>query len=183
MSEWSNILNGRIGFEAAVWIVTWAAVLMLALIAANLHARLRSLEAANLSERKQSAYRRLIGGRLQGIDDDDASPRLWLLLSSNCSSCLTIIESLETVSWRLPITVAWTGKSDDRPRLPNDVRVIEDGGEVAKRLNVQVTPFAFYVGAGGFIERAFPVSSIEPILQLANERGGVALTSAGSGGH
>lgn len=189
MSEWWKIADGRIGLEASLWIVTWAAVAMLAFIAANLHSRLRRLEAASVSGRKQSAYRHVIGRRVP-LDDLESQrvPQFYLLLSANCSSCRTVAKQLDRISWRLPTAVAWTDASSQeaRPRLPPEVRVVRNGAALAEQLQVRVTPFALYVGADGQIERAFPLSSIDPLVAIANEGAGLEGTSAaqaGSGGH
>ena len=170
-----KILDTQMSFEAAAWIVTWAAVAMLALIAGNLHARVRRLEAASIAGRRQSAYRHLLGRRL----DDELGPRLYLLLSAHCEACRAIAGRLEMVSWRLSTTVAWTDQDPgQRPLLPATVQVSVNGKGLAEQLGVQASPFALFVGASGRVERAFPVSSIEPLLELAQNGAGLEMAAA-----
>lgn len=171
MTTLEALLSSRASFVLAALVVTWAAILCLAVIAGHLHARLQRLEraAAASTTRAAAPYGELIGMRLDELGDllGDALrhagtaagpvPRLVLFVSSTCRVCANLLDELKTPAWtRLPSAIVLTDR--------------DNGPALSAKLGIRVTPFALLAAADGTVVHAAPVNtlrSLEALLRAA----------------
>jgi|GEM_PF-4541869 len=164
MSELADLLASRASLVLAALTVTWVAIVLLALVAANLHFRLAHLETKNASvEESRTPFGHLLGeplGELLGLPGETGA-RLALVLSSECESCDRILAELGSGPGDLPVALLWRdGEPPPEATLPAAATVVPDGPEVSRRLGVRVTPFALSADRAGRVVQARPVGSL-----------------------
>ncbi len=160
-------MDTRASFDIAMWFATWAAIGLLALIAAGLHWRLRTLEQASRMARDVLPYSHLTGRRIRPAGQNGQrgwDAELILVLSSHCPSCERILDELRNGhDWRR-IAVAWKdGGAETTVTLPSGVTTIEDGARLCAQLGIGVTPFALEVDENGVIVKAIPIGTLETL--------------------
>lgn len=181
MSGLETVLDTRASFELAALVVTWAAVVALALVAAHLHVRLRRLEeGAAAAPGRPEAFGRLVGERTEGLAGD--GERLVLFVSSDGRSCDAVLRSLHENPPAIPLAVAWTDGPADASMLPQAARLLEAGSALADELGIRVTPFALVVAADGTVLRAGPAGSTAALHRMTERthRDGITLATAPS---
>lgn len=168
MSGLAELFGARSTFVLAALAVTWLAIALLALIAANLHLRLVRLERAAPAEEARAPFAHLLGRRLDEVLGTGVSPvRLAVVLASDCPSCSHILEELAAAPVGREVALLWRdGTPSPPPPLPPGVAVLDDGPRASRELGVHVTPFAVRADAGGRIDRATPVGSVAVLRDL-----------------
>lgn len=169
MSGLAELFGARSTFVLAALAVTWLAIVLLALIAANLHLRLVRLERASPAEEARAPFAHLLGRRLDEVLGTGISPavRLAVVLASDCPSCSRILEELAAAPVGREVALLWRdGTPSPQPPLPPGVAVLDDGPRASRELGVQVTPFAVRADASGRIDRATPVGSVTVLRDL-----------------
>lgn len=167
MSGVESLLASRATFVLAALVVSWLAVLLLALIAANLHFRLvrveRGDQAAGSGARKPFAH--LLGHHLgEALGGAAPGVRLAFVLSAGCASCDRVLARLRETAGDTPLALLWRDAAPSPlPALPAGAVVVEEGAAVCRRLGVRVTPFALAAGADGRVVRAAPVGNAEAL--------------------
>jgi hypothetical protein len=155
-------LSAEPSFTLAAFAVTWLAVVLLALIAGNLHVRLQRVEQAGAQARVTAAYGQLIG-RNVGIAAD-GQPRLLLIMSSQCPTCQLILDEMAREGWTRRTALAWKNGRGRLPEaMPPTIEEIDDGARLIAELGIGVTPFALELDSNGFIISAHPVGSVEAL--------------------
>ena len=166
----SSLLDSQASFTLAVVFVTWVAVVLLGLVAANLHTRLRLLENAGPVRDGSAPYSHLHGRSVWPLLGDAATerhPRLILFLSTSCRSCRRIVRELESDSWPIATGVVWTDQIPaPAPAFPPHVRILEEGWRLSDELGIRVTPFMLIVGADGRTIEASPVVRLDRLERL-----------------
>jgi hypothetical protein len=175
VSSLEALLGSRASFALAAFAVSWIAVVLLALVAANLHFRLvhleRSLPAA---AEARTPYGHLLGRSLADVLGPQlpAATRLAFFLSSQCTACDRVLGELRTTGETGPVALLWRDETPSPlPRLASGVVVLDDGPRLGRALGIGVSPFALAADAGGRIVRAAPVGSVKALAELLGESG------------
>lgn len=173
MSGFDDLLGSRSSFVLASLAVSWIAVVLLALVAANLHFRLAHVERSLRERESRTPFGHLLGRSLPEVLGPRASPatRLAFVLASDCPSCERILAELRETGRGVGVAVLWRDAPQPVSSLPSGVTVIDDGPQVSRELGVRVAPFALRADASGQIVRAAPVGSVEALADLLAEVG------------
>lgn len=175
MSGLEALLGSRSSFALAAFAVSWIAVVLLALVAANLHFRLVHLERSLAAPGEaRTPYGHLLGRSLADVlgPQVPAGARLAFFLSSDCPACDRILGELRAAGERGPVALLWRDETPSPlPRLPAGVVVLDDGPRLGRALGIGVSPFALAADAGGRIVRAVPVGSVKALAELLGESG------------
>lgn len=173
MSSSGDAFATRASFELAVFFVTWVAIVLLALITVHLHLRLQLLERRNAPANRPDPYAHLAGRRLEdllGGASDAWQPRFVLFVSSPCTSCARVLEELLQPGWQAAMTLLWTSSPPSPPpRLPSNVRTVDEGPRISSALGIHATPFVLIVGEDGVVERGMPINSLESLRGAVGE--------------
>lgn len=173
MSGIEDLLSSRSSFVLAALAVSWIAVTLLALVAANVHFRLAHLERSLPAGERRTPFGHLLGRSLAEVLGPQVSPatRLAFVLASDCPSCERILAKLHAAGERAGIALLWRDAPPSLPPLPPGVTVLEDGPRISRELGVGVAPFALSADASGRIVRAAPVGSVEALADLLADAG------------
>lgn len=169
MNGLESLLATRASFVLAALVVSWAAVALLALVAANLHLRLVRLErAAPGAASARTPFGHLLGRDLAAALGGVApGTRFAVVLSADCATCDRVLARLRDTAGGLPLALVWRyGAPSPLPPLPAGARVVADGREVSRALGVRVTPFALVAGADGRIVRTAAIGSVAALDAL-----------------
>jgi hypothetical protein len=173
LSGLEALLDSRASFVLAALAVSWIAVVLLALVAANLHFRLAHLERSQRVQEPSTPYGHLLGRSLADLLGPQlpAATRLAFVLSSDCPSCDRVLAELrEAGAPGVPVALLWRDATPSPlPPLPAGVAVLDDGPQLSRTLGIGVSPFALAADAAGRIDRATPVGSVKTLAaMLAN---------------
>jgi len=161
--------ESQAGAAFAALVVTWVAVVLLVLVVAHLHARLRRLEQADrapsaggpdAASLRAPPYAGLVGRSLADFVGESPVPRVLLVLSAGCTSCRRLLADLADPSWSIPTVLAW---ADGTPGGALPVPALPDGPSVAAALGVRVTPFGLVSDDDGRVIWAGPVTSLDTL--------------------
>lgn len=161
--------ESQAGAAFAALVVTWVAVVLLVLVVAHLHARLRRLEQADRAPHaggpdaaglRAPPYAGLIGRSLTDLVGASPVPRVLLVLSADCSSCRRLLADLAEPSWSIPTVLAW---SDGTPGGDLPLPALPDGPRVAAALGIRVTPFGVVSDDDGHVVWAGPVTGLNTL--------------------
>jgi hypothetical protein len=161
--------QSQAGAAFAALVVTWVAIVLLVLVVAHLHARLRRLEQADRASQedgphggglREPPYAGLLGRSLADLVGVSPAPRVLLVLTASCTSCRRLLADLTDPSWSVPTALAW---ADGTPGGDLPVPVLPDGPRVAGALGVRVTPFGVVSDDGGDVIWAGPVTSLKTL--------------------
>lgn len=175
MSSLEALLDSRASFALAAFAVSWIAVVLLALVAANLHFRLVHLERSlPATAADRTPYGHLLGRSLADVLGPQlpAAARLAFFLSSQCPACDRILDELCSAGDMGPIALLWRDETPSPlPQLATGLVVLDDGPRLGRALGIGVSPFALAADAGGRIVRAVPVSSIKALAEILGASG------------
>lgn len=174
MSGLEALLGSRASFLLAAFAVSWIAVALLALVAANLHFRLAHLERSLPAKEARTPYGHLVGRNLADVLGPEAPPaaRLALVLASDCPSCDRILAELRHAAGRVPVALLWRDATPSPPpTLPAGVTVLGDGPRISRALGVGVSPFALAADGAGRIVRVAPVGRADALSELLDRDG------------
>lgn len=185
MSGLESFLASQASFVLAALAVSWLAVVLLALVVANLHFRLAHLEHAAQPGREESRtpFGHLLGRDLAEVLGPQVAPgtRLAAVLSSECTSCERILDELRQASVATPLALLWRdGTPSPPPPLPPSAIVLDAGPEISRTLGVRVTPFGLAADAAGRIVRAAPLGSVEALAEMLRDAGRAELSGSPS---
>ncbi|MGH9150267.1 MAG: hypothetical protein ACRD0F_07995, partial [Acidimicrobiales bacterium] len=111
MNPVASLLDSRAGFTLTALVVTWVAIVVLALMVVGLQVQLRGAAATQPLASPARPYGRLVGSalsELSGDTDFGPGPRLVVFLSRGCRACARLLDQLQSPAWSVPATVAWT---------------------------------------------------------------------------
>lgn len=169
MSGIEEFLGSRSSFLLAASAASWIAVVLLALVAANLHFRLVRLERSLPADESRTPYGHLLGRSLADVLGPQAAQdiRLALVLASDCRSCERILAALRDVGAGAPVALLWRDATPSPPPpVGPGVTVLDDGPLISRQLDVGVAPFALSADGSGRIVRATPVGSAATLAEL-----------------
>jgi hypothetical protein len=176
-------LDTRPDLLLAFGVVTWAVIVALVLVIANLNLRLRRLERLRGEPDGQAhgsaapAYGALVGRELVALTGDPAT-RALIVLSQSCRSCRRLLAELAVpgrVDPTVPVALAWADGMPGEPP-PAGLPLIADGPRIAAELGVRVTPFALVAGEDGVVAWAGPVTDLPSLLARVGSRPTVPAT-------
>jgi hypothetical protein len=162
------VLDTRPGVLLAVTVVTWAVIVALVLIIANLNVRLRRLERQRTEssetrrDRHELAYAALLGRDLATVTGEPGA-RALIVLSLTCRSCRRLLAELAEHGRPAPIALAWADGRPGEPPPPG-FPVVADGPRISAELGVRVTPFGLVAGGDGRIAWAGPVTDLTALI-------------------
>jgi hypothetical protein len=167
-------------FETTALLVTWVALVLLALVVAGLVRQVHHLA--------QGPRRREIGpaagSPAPGLERLGVSPgraALLLFLSDDCPACQDVFE--EALEMRGgPETRAVFAADALGGDPPEHLRVLPGEKELFTAYQVPATPYGVIVGADGRVRTAEPVGSVRALHALVDEAGGRAYDDAGLNG-
>lgn len=166
-----SILTTEASFELSALFVTWVAVVLLIILVANLHARLRRLERAGAgADPRPVPYGHLLGRRVQDIVDTapvGGLPRVLFFLSSNCASCARLLKEIGSPSWTVPSAIVWTDDAPPAQPSPERTPVLDYGPKLSAQLGIRVMPFALVTDGDGRVVKAGPVTSLSALGDIA----------------
>lgn len=174
MSGFEAILGSRASLLLAAFCVSWIGVVLLALVAANLHFRLVRVERSRPAADARTPYDHLHGRSLADLLGPDApsGTRVAFVLSADCPSCDRILAELGEAGAREPVVLLWHDAAPSPPpRLPAGVAVLDGGPQVSRALGVGVTPFALTADASGRVVHAAPVGSLQTLDTILGREG------------
>ena len=171
MTAAANVLSSRSSFVLAALVASWVAVVLLALVAANLHFRLVRLERPQpaVAAPARTPFQQLLGGDLVELLGSEAfrGIRVALVLSANCASCDRLLDWVRHSGSGVPIALLWRdGTPSPSPSLPPGAVVVQDGEQLSDALGVRVTPFALAADESGRVVRAQPVGAVDAFAAL-----------------
>jgi hypothetical protein len=174
VSSLEALLDSRASFALAAFAVSWIAVVLLALVAANLHFRLVHLERSLPAAADRTPYGHLLGRSLADVFGPQlpAATRLAFFLSSQCPACDRILDELRSAGHTGTIALLWRDETPSPlPQLATGLVVLDDGPRLGRALGIGVSPFALTADADGRIVRAVPVGSIMALAELLGASG------------
>ena len=163
-------------FETTALLVTWVALVLLALVVAGLVRQVHHLAQGPRTPEMGLAP----GSRAPGLDRIGAEPgqaTLLLFLSEDCPACQDVFQ--EALGMRAgPATRAIFAEEPVVADPPVHLRVLPGMGELFTAYQVPATPYGVIVGADGRVRTAEPVGSVRGLHALMAEVGGRAYEDA-----
>ncbi|OLF19125.1 hypothetical protein [Actinophytocola xanthii] len=151
-------------FQTSALIVTWVALLLLALVVSGLVRQVHALSSGTVRHTARSGARPGTGAP----DLDRLGTRLpavLLFLSPTCHTCTEVLEETAgEVGDRIPVHALYEGAAPDPP--PAGVTVHPDQGDLFAAYGALATPFAVLVDDDGRIGAAAPVGSRAAVREL-----------------
>lgn len=150
-------------FETSALIVTWVALLLLALVVSGLVRQVHALSSGTAQRPVRTGPRP--GTRAPDLDRLGArGPAVLLFLSPTCLTCVEVLDETATaVGDRLPVHALYEGTA---PEPPPGVQAHADQGHLFGAYGALATPFAVLVGDDGRITAAAPVGSRAAVREL-----------------
>lgn len=153
-------------FQTSALIVTWAALLLLALVVSGLVRQVHQLSSGGarrtdrLGPRPGSPAAGLAGLGVQ-------APAVLLFLSEDCHTCAGVLEEAGRIGFAGQV-VGLYGGAVPAVAGASGVAVHGEQAELFERYDAVVTPFAVVVGHDGRIERSEPIGSPAALRALLN---------------
>jgi hypothetical protein len=150
-------------FQTSALIVTWVALLLLALVVAGLVRQVHALTSGTAPRPARSGA--VPGTRAPDLDRLGAdAPAVLLFLTPTCHTCVEVLDETATVVGdRLPVHALYEGTAPDPPP---DVTAHADQSHLFGVYGALATPYAVLVGADGRITAATPVGSRAAVREL-----------------
>ncbi len=169
MTSLATALNSTASFEVAALFVTWVAIVLVGLVAGNVHQRLQRLERSQLGASGATPYSHLLGKSVRDLVTTQPltfEPRVLVFLSSTCSACRRVLNELSSSSWTTPSAIVWTDRSPSpAPLLSSQTLVLDEGPKISAALGVHVTPFAVITNAEGKTVKALPINTLQALSE------------------
>lgn len=157
-------------FEMTALLVTWAALVLLALVVAGL---VRQVHGLTQGPRPQELGPRpgVLAPDLAALAPAAVGPTLLLFLSDECGACPDILREAVVLAGRTPIRAVFAGAPLDVD-APDGLRIFAERADLFDAYQVPATPFAVLTGADGRIQLAEPVGSVRALHTLMEVAGG-----------
>jgi hypothetical protein len=157
-------------FTASALILTWVALLLLALVVAGLVRQVHALQ----REVPGSAARRAPQGRVGAVVPpipgiDTARVRLLVLLDADCSACAGLLTGIEaTLAPRVvreQVALLYADGTDPAAAALG-APVIADAGDVFSAVGATALPYGVALDADGRVAAATPVGGVAQLAPL-----------------
>jgi hypothetical protein len=157
-------------FETTALLLTWAALVLLALVVAGLVRQVHQLtQGPRTRDLGLSA-----GTPAPALDLIGAEPgqvTLLLFLSEDCPACQDVFEEALGLGGG-PATRAVFAEDTIDADAPANLRILSGQAELFTAYQVPATPYGVIVGADGRVRTAEPVGSVRGLHTLVTEAGG-----------
>lgn len=159
------------GFQASVLIVTWAAMLVLALAIVGLLRQVHALAGADPPGPHTLGPE--IGASAPPLHPDDAiaseAPLVALFLDDSCDSCARTLRVAEELAGQGTGHVQFIAlfAAGMNGHGSSDMNFIEDAAETFERYQVTVTPYCVVIGRDRRIAESTPIGSEAEFRALA----------------
>lgn len=157
-------------FETTALLMTWVALVLLALVVAGLVRQVHQL-----TQGPRTRDLGLPAGSpapgLDILETQPGHPALLLFLSEDCPVCHDVYEEALGLAG-LPATRAIFADQVIGGDPPANMRVLSGRQDLFTAYKVPATPYAVIVGADGRVRTAEPVGSVRGLHSLVTEAGG-----------
>jgi hypothetical protein len=157
-------------FETTALLVTWVALVLLALVVAGL---VRQVHQLTQGPRTREPGPRA-GTAAPSLDVLAAEPgraTLLLFLSQDCPVCHDVFEEALGIGGAPATRAVFAGEAIDAVP-PANMRILSGQKELFTAYQVPATPYGVIVGADGRVRTAEPVGSVRGLRGLVTEAGG-----------
>jgi hypothetical protein len=157
-------------FETTALLLTWVALVLLALVVAGLVRQVHQLTQGPRSRELGLP----VGSPAPALDAVEAEPgraTLLLFLSEDCPVCHDVFEEA-LVQSSGPATRAIFAQRAIDGEPPVNMRVLAGQEDLFTAYKVPATPYGVIVGADGSVRTAEPVGSVRGLHHLVTEAGG-----------
>jgi hypothetical protein len=157
------------GFEDTALLLTWVALILLALVVAGLVRQVHRLQQGPPALGVGPAA----GSPAPGLDRLAAEPEranLLLFLEEDCPACQDVFGEALTLTGGPPTRAVFAGGA---PAVdpPPGLRILTGRRDLFEAYEIPATPFGVIVGADGRVRVAEPVGSVRALHALAAEAG------------
>jgi hypothetical protein len=157
-------------FETTALLVTWVALVLLALVVAGL---VRQVHALTRGPRTREPGPR-IGTPAPGLDrlgTEPGRPTLLLFLSEDCPVCHDVFQEALGLPGGPATRAIFAAEAIDAAP-PANMRVLAGHEDLFTAYQIPATPYGVIVGADGRVRTAEPVGSVRGLHALVTEAGG-----------
>lgn len=157
-------------FETTALLVTWVALVLLALVVSGLVRQVHQLTQGPRTREPGLPA----GSPAPGLDRLVAEPgqaTLLLFLSEDCPACQDVFQEALGLTGG-PATRAIFAEETAAAEPPANMRILSGQGDLFTAYQVPATPYGVIVGADGRVRTAEPVGSIRGLHALVTEAGG-----------
>lgn len=163
-------------FQTSALIVSWVAILLLALVVSGLVRQVHALSAGLVRPASEPVGLRT-GATAPGLDllgADRSGPTLLLFLSADCRTCTGVLAEAASSAGRhgLAVRALYAGPAPAGAGGANGVEAYGGQAELFERYDALATPFAVLVDAAGRVARSEPVGSPAALRTLLDRAGG-----------
>lgn len=157
-------------FETTALLLTWVALVLLALVVAGLVRQVHHLTQGP-RPRELGLPAGSPGPALDTVGAGPGRPTLLLFLSEDCPVCHDVFgEALAQTGGPATTAIFAAGAIEGEP--PANLRVLPDQEDLFTAYKVPATPYAVILGADGRVRTAEPVGSVRGLHRLIAEAGG-----------
>jgi hypothetical protein len=157
-------------FETTALLVTWAALVLLALVVAGLVRQVHQLTQGPRS-REPGLRAGTAAPALDVLGAEPGRATLLLFLSEDCPVCHDVFEEALGIGGAPATRAVFAGEPIDAVP-PENMRILAGQKELFTAYQVPATPYGVIVGADGRVRTAEPVGSVRGLRDLVTEAGG-----------
>jgi hypothetical protein len=161
-------------FQTSGLILSWIAILLLALVVSGLVRQVHALSGSGTLSQGSLGPRP--GSRAPALDrlaPDRATPMVLLFLSRDCRTCAEVLEEAGSAGRDGVMLRALYGGEAPAGAVDSGVSVHADQAELFERYDAIVTPFAVVVDRAGRVVRSEPIGSRAAFRGLLDAVGGL----------
>lgn len=162
-------------FETTALLVTWVAIVLLALVVAGLVRQVHHLTRAPRTP-DVGLTTGMPAPDLDRLAPEPGRPTLLLFLGAECPACHDVFEEALGQTEGPPTRALFFDDALD-VTPPDNMLVLADQGDLFQTYQVPATPYAVLVGADGRIRMAEPVGSVRALHALIVQAGGRVVDS------
>ncbi|GAA2585917.1 hypothetical protein SMC26_45805 [Actinomadura fulvescens] len=151
-------------FQDSALLLSWVAIVLLALVVAGLVRQVHALGQARPVPGGRSPLGLAAGTRASGFDR--LGPGLMLFLDTGCGVCAKVLDAAGALD--RPVHAVFAGAAP-APAAPGITVLTDERDGLFLDHAVPATPFAVLVDAGGRVRAAEPVGSAEALCELLSD--------------
>ena len=165
-------------FQTSALLLSWVAILLLALVVSGLVRQVHALTRGTLPGAALPRVGPVVGGpapRFDALAPDVPGPLLLMFAGEGCRTCTTLLpEAAERAGPGLTIRVCYPGPvpADAPPPGGAIATVHGDEAELFRLYQVVATPYAVLVGVDGRVAESLPVGSADALHGLLDRAAG-----------
>jgi hypothetical protein len=164
-------------FQTSALILSWFAILLLALVVSGLVRQVHALSTGAVRRREQVGLRP--GSPAPGLDrlaPEHPVPVMLLFLSQDCRTCAEVLDEAVRHDLRDGLTMRALYAGPVPPGASDlPIAVHGEQAELFERYDAIVTPFAVVIDRGGRVTRSVPLGSAVALRNLLEQAAGPAV--------